>query len=822
MPTMNSGLGGPAGYGTNVYSSAPKAAGGVDDGSVQIDVTGVFGAGGINFFGTSYTEIYLNSNGTISFGTPFTDFNTTDLTAETTPMLAPFFADVNVASGGEIYWDVDATAGTITMTWDAVAPYSGSGANSFQVVITDTGGGNFSLEYIYEDIQWSGSAGGDVADVGWTDGGANDQLLDGSGNATDILAYESNDFLNGDPSGTFEINFVDGAPVFPDGIVDGTSGADTIDGSYTDIAGDGIDNGTGTGVGGNADEVYGLDGNDSISSGLEADTVQGGAGDDTIDGGAGDDLLSGDNGGATSSTESLNWSAAGADEADISAGFTQDTGGMNVSVDFQVDGNFATFTVESTDTQYVPPGEPFSTTSSVALFGDGDADTSTTTIDFAAQSNSGLSNEVENVSFAINDIDRFAGNHTDVVTVNAFDADGNAVTVTLTPQGDDTVVGNTITAGGALDDPADANGSVLVEIAGPVAQIEIIYFNGQTVTHGINVTDIHFDTIPADSGDDSIDGGAGDDTILGEDGNDTLTGGTGADSMLGGAGDDVLNVAEGDIAQGGDDSDLFVLTGVGEPGTGTISIVGGEGGATDIDTLQLTPDVTFADITFDAFSTPGDLSGSFTMTDGTVVTFDEIENIICFTPGTMILTETGERPIDSLRIGDRVITRDHGPQPLRWVGRSAVPGTGKFAPVRVEPQMLDGARRALLVSPQHRLVFGGYQSELYFGRDEVMVAATHLEDGLTVYRAPCPMVTYIHLLFDAHEVIFAEGAATESFHAGTMAMTAITGAVRDDLFRHMPQLRANEAAHGPTARYTLKAHEAKLLIPPTQNMPVAA
>ncbi len=382
-------------------------------------------------------------------------------------------------------------------------------------------------------------------------------------------------------------------------------------------------------------------------------------------------------------------------------------------------------------------------------------------------------------------------------------------------------MGNTITAGGALDDPDDANGSVLVEIAGPVAEIQVIYSNGLNQTHAINLTDIHFDTIPTPDGNDSIDGGAGNGTLLGEGGDDTLIGGTGDDSMEGGAGDDLFIVAEGDTALGGDDSDTFVLTDLGEPGSGTINIIGGEGGATDIDTLQLTPDVTLAGITF-TDTNPDDLAGSFTMADGTVVTFDEIENIICFTPGTMILTEAGERPIDTLQIGDRVITRDHGAQPLRWIGQSHVCGTGRFAPVEVAPHMLDGAKRPLLVSPQHRFVFGGYQSELYFGAPEVMAAATHLEDGVNVWRSPRNQVTYIHLMFDAHEVIFAEGAATESFHAGTMGLSAITGAVREDLFRHMPQLRTDPGSHGPTARCTLKAHEARLLVPQPQDMALAA
>ena len=148
---------------------------------------------------------------------------------------------------------------------------------------------------------------------------------------------------------------------------------------------------------------------------------------------------------------------------------------------------------------------------------------------------------------------------------------------------------------------------------------------------------------------------------------------------------------------------------------------------------------------------------NFTMADGTVVNFTEIENIICFTPGTRILTETGERPVESLRPGDRVITRDHGAQPVRWIGKSTVPGRGRFAPVRVASHVI-GARRDLVVSPQHRLLFEGYECELLFGTDEVLLAAArHLEDGCNVLRQDRALVTYIHLMFDAHEVIYAEG-----------------------------------------------------------------
>jgi len=138
------------------------------------------------------------------------------------------------------------------------------------------------------------------------------------------------------------------------------------------------------------------------------------------------------------------------------------------------------------------------------------------------------------------------------------------------------------------------------------------------------------------------------------------------------------------------------------------------------------------------------------------------------------------------------------------------------------PGLLEGARRPLLVSPQHRFVFGGYETALWFGEDEVMIAAKHLLDGTHAMRLPCSSVTYIHLMFDAHEVIFAEGTATESFHAGTMGLSAISGQAREDLFRAMPHLRADITAHGPTARRCLKAHEALLLRPAEVHLPQAA
>ncbi|WP_141246536.1 Hint domain-containing protein [Actibacterium ureilyticum] len=820
MATMVSGLGGPAGYGENVFSSSPKAAGGNDDGSVAIDTTSVFGPSGINFFGTDYTTIYLNSNGVISFGAPETSFQTPDYTAETTPNIAVFWADVNINSGGEIYWDIDPAAGTITMTWLDVAPYSGSGTNSFQVILTDTGGGGFSVQYIYEDIQWT-NGGGNSAAAGVTDGGSYDYTLEGSGDPAQLINYDTNDFDGGDPAGSFVLDFAAGEPVIPDGTVEGTSGADVIDASYAgDPQGEVVDGGDGTGAAGNEDVIDAGAGDDTVLSGDEADTVYGGAGNDSIDGGAGNDLLYGEGdsdiitGGDGNDTiygdfetpppaatnENLHWADQGADESSLTAGFTQNTGSIDVTVDFTDDGNAGSGTnpgisVESTTTNYVAGGEPYDPQSSAQLWGEGTGDTSTTNVSFAAANGVAVDDQVADVSFRINDID--AGNNSwlDVITVNAFDIDGNPVAVTITPAGDDTVSGNTITAGPSPNNYNQAEGSALVEIAGPVAYFEVIYQNAGTSGQAITVTDVHFTTIPLIEGDDVIDGGIG------------------ADEIFAGAGDDTITVAEGDTVSGGDGDDTFLITDLGEAGSAAINIVGGEGDETAGDTLDFQGLINQDAVTItNADDNAGGLSGFATLSDGTVVNFSEIETLlICFTAGTGILTPQGQRPIEDLRPGDLVLTADHGLQPIRWIGQRTVPAQGNMAPVLIREGVFNNARD-LLVSPQHRMLIQGYQAQLITGQSEVFATAKHLIDGTNVLRHAGGTVTYVHLMFDRHEVIFAEGAATESFHPGQVGLDAVLAPAREELFRIFPELRSNPNAYGPTSRTCLRRPEARALL----------
>ncbi|MFN3936814.1 MAG: Hint domain-containing protein [Gemmobacter sp.] len=180
----------------------------------------------------------------------------------------------------------------------------------------------------------------------------------------------------------------------------------------------------------------------------------------------------------------------------------------------------------------------------------------------------------------------------------------------------------------------------------------------------------------------------------------------------------------------------------------------------------------------------------------------------CFVADTPIPTPDGMRPAVLLRPGDPVITRDSGVQPVRWVGRKQVPGFGVFAPMRFLPGAF-GEHGLLEFSPQHRVAIGGWRVELLFGQTEVLVAAVHLVDGRRVVRAPRPVVTYVHLMFDRHELIDLGGLVAESFHPGDTALAA-DPAMTAELFALFPELRQPD--HRPaTARQVLRRHETMLL-----------
>lgn len=152
----------------------------------------------------------------------------------------------------------------------------------------------------------------------------------------------------------------------------------------------------------------------------------------------------------------------------------------------------------------------------------------------------------------------------------------------------------------------------------------------------------------------------------------------------------------------------------------------------------------------------------------------------CFLRGTLIETPHGPRPVEVLAPGDRVMTLDHGPQPIRWTGSSRVAGTGRLAPVRIVAGHMGNARD-LWLSPNHRVLIRGPMAELLFGEAEVLVAVRHLADGRRVRVEPRAEVEYFHILLDDHEILLAEGAPVESLYLGRQALVALDAEARAEV-----------------------------------------
>ena len=133
-----------------------------------------------------------------------------------------------------------------------------------------------------------------------------------------------------------------------------------------------------------------------------------------------------------------------------------------------------------------------------------------------------------------------------------------------------------------------------------------------------------------------------------------------------------------------------------------------------------------------------------------------------FTKGTNITLGTGEQvPIEKLEVGDRVLTRDEGPQPIRWIGQTTIRATGDFAPVLITKDAIHNAND-LLVSPDHRLFIYQRQDKIGTGQRDILVKVRHLIDGETVIQQSGGYIDYFQLLFDSHQIIYAEGIAAES------------------------------------------------------------
>jgi hypothetical protein len=193
--------------------------------------------------------------------------------------------------------------------------------------------------------------------------------------------------------------------------------------------------------------------------------------------------------------------------------------------------------------------------------------------------------------------------------------------------------------------------------------------------------------------------------------------------------------------------------------------------------------------------------------------------VICFTPGTRIATPDGSRRIETLAPGERILTKDDGPQEVIWAGHRKMTGARLFAMPHLRPVRLTagalGIERPeddLLVSPQHRMLVSGAAAQALFNDPEVLVTAKDLVNGRSIYvDTTLREVTYVHILLARHQVVWANGLETESFHPSNTSLETVNPVQRAELLALFPGLDRDPDGYGGFARRNLTTSEAAIL-----------
>jgi hypothetical protein len=178
--------------------------------------------------------------------------------------------------------------------------------------------------------------------------------------------------------------------------------------------------------------------------------------------------------------------------------------------------------------------------------------------------------------------------------------------------------------------------------------------------------------------------------------------------------------------------------------------------------------------------------------------------VTCFGAGTLIHTSLGTRQINSITPGDQIETPS-GFSTVRWVGHRLVTSeelsqNPKLRPVRIMAGALGNGlpNRDLIVSRQHRMLVQSKIAERMFGAREVLISAIKLTElpGIFVDET-LTSVEYHHLLFEQHEVVFAEGAASESLFTGPEALKAMSSEAREEITTIFPKIGELDYAPEP-------------------------
>ncbi|UYV39427.1 Ig-like domain-containing protein [Rhodobacteraceae bacterium D3-12] len=758
-------------------------------------------------------EVAVLANDTDPEGDGFTVTDTTDGTNGTVA--------IDPTSGNPVYTPEAGFTGTDTFTYTITDDNGATDTATVTVTVGDATPPNYIVEGDegddYIDVNYTGDPDGDMIDnMDNMPGNPPQQdTVQANGGDDTVLAGEGDDDVNGG-EGDDVLYGEEGDDIVigeeGDDVLYGNEGSDTLfggDGNDTAFGGDdddvidtsgntpAIDVPTLPGVpvdatpGDDLDYVDGGDGNDDISTGDDSDTIEGGAGDDTINPGIDDDVVLGGDG------DDLITDPQGSD--DVEGGAGDDT--ILVGVD--------TFSDYVGDDPNLPIG---------SITSDPNPTDGMDTVDGGAGNDSIMTGDDADVIFGGTGMDTIhAGIDDDYVEGNE---DDDSI---IGGHGSDTIFG------GAGDDWINAGDSNLLWGQEP-DETDPVPTNGLDFVDGGEGND----TIFGEDDDDTLVGGAGDDLIDGGIDDDALQGGTGDDTLLGGDGDDVIEGEEGndsidggagdDTLLGGDGMDTFSNVNAGD------IIDGGDGpvddGPEDYDTLNLAgsaPTGGRFEITYTSADQQDGIVNYFDADDndaGSLV-FTEIENVVpCFTPGTAIATPKGERMVEELNEGDKIITRDNGIQEIRWIGRRALTGHELARMPNLRPILIQkGAlgdnlpEHDILVSPQHRMLMTGDKAQLYFEEREVLAAAKHLTDLPGVDEVGTLGVSYVHFMFDQHEVVLSNGAWTESFQPGANVLSGLENAQRDEILTLFPDLKTAEGVEDySAARRALKKHEARLLV----------
>jgi hypothetical protein len=239
----------------------------------------------------------------------------------------------------------------------------------------------------------------------------------------------------------------------------------------------------------------------------------------------------------------------------------------------------------------------------------------------------------------------------------------------------------------------------------------------------------------------------------------------GDDTITLGAGYGFVSVQGGQVTvNAGTGATYFVDTATSMPSAETINDLGAADalalyGATSVASIVANAVVSDGNMTLTL--APGDTLTLVGVTDltGYIVDPDQGPIPICYLAGTRILTPTGERRIEDLRVGDRVVTRFSGFQPIKWIGRQSYGARvmPENLPVRISAGALGEAlpARDLFVSPGHSMLVG-----------DTLVLARNLVNGVTITQPPDRRegkLEYFQIELDRHDCVIAEGAFSETF-----------------------------------------------------------